>query len=371
MKKASILLTTQFFMLVLLAAACAQKKSAEVILTGLPPVLKDPSQYNRLSKEEAYILLDKGTERAFTGAYYDMKKAGTYICRQCNNALFRSADKFDSGTGWPSFDDAIPGGVKELMDADGYREEIVCANCGGHLGHVFRGEGFTSKQTRHCANSASLRFVETPSGKSKKPAGKKEGVQRIGDYIDEKEYAGYGMATFAGGCFWCTEAAFERIEGVVDVISGYSGGEEEYPSYEEVGSGMTSHAECIRIYFDTSVVSYETLLAVFFVAHDPTQLNRQGPDVGKQYRSAIYFHDENQRQLAQQATDRLNKSGNLAAPAVTELSPAGEFWTAEAYHQDYYPQHPENPYVQRVSKPKVEKVEKMFNDILKPEYKKK
>jgi peptide methionine sulfoxide reductase msrA/msrB len=369
MKKANILLTAQFLLMVLLSAACAQKKSTEAALSSLPSVIRDSSRYNRLTKEEAYIILDKGTERAFTGAYYNHKKAGTYICRQCNNPLFRSNDKFDSGTGWPSFDDALPGGLKVVMDADGYREEIVCANCQGHLGHVFRGEGFTAKQTRHCANSASLNFVETPAGKPGMPAGNKEGVQRIGDYLDEKEYAKYGLATFAGGCFWCTEAAFERIDGVVDVISGYSGGEEDYPSYEAVGSGMTSHAESIRIYFDTSRVSYETLLAVFFVAHDPTQLNRQGPDVGKQYRSAIYFHDENQRQLAMKAIERLNKSGSLNSPVVTALSPAGEFWTAEAYHQDYYPQHPENPYVQRITKPKVEKVEKVFSSILKPEYK--
>ncbi|MCB9340222.1 MAG: methionine-R-sulfoxide reductase [Lewinellaceae bacterium] len=140
-------------------SACAQQRTAEV-LSELPPVITDPSKYNHLEPEEARVILRKGTERAFTGAYFNKKEKGTYICRQCNYPLFRSSAKFDSGTGWPSFDDAIEGHVKEIADADGYRVEIVCGNCGGHLGHVFKGEGFTKKNTRHCANSISLLFVE-------------------------------------------------------------------------------------------------------------------------------------------------------------------------------------------------------------------
>ncbi len=344
--------------------ACAQKAPAPV-LVDLPPVITNPSAYNALSPQESRVILAKGTEWAFSGAFHDSKEAGFYLCKQCNLPLFSSHDKFDSGSGWPSFDDMIESNVREMPDADGSRTEIVCANCGGHLGHVFRGEGFTPKMTRHCVNSLSLSFVPAVFAEAPKATG---GVQPIDEYVAGKGYEQYGVATFAGGCFWCTEAAFERIEGVVDVISGYSGGKEEYPSYEKVANGETAHAESIMVYYDRDVIDFGTLLEVFFVAHDPTQLNRQGPDVGPQYRSAIFYHDKEQKKAAQATIARLNASGKLTAPIVTELAPYSEFWVAEAYHQDYYGAHPENPYVQRVSRPKVEKVEKEFARLLKPAY---
>jgi methionine-R-sulfoxide reductase len=146
--------------------ACAQQKKVEP-LSSLPEVVTDPSNYNPLEAEEARVIIQKGTEYSFSGAFHDFKGKGTYICKQCNLPLFQSEDKFDSGTGWPSFDDAIAGNVEELTDADGRRTEIVCSNCKGHLGHVFKGEGFTDKQTRHCANSVSLSFVEEKAQKNK------------------------------------------------------------------------------------------------------------------------------------------------------------------------------------------------------------
>lgn len=197
----------------------------------------------------------------------------------------------------------------------------------------------------------------------------KKGTLSISEYLSEKDYSNYSVATFAGGCFWCTEAGFERIEGVIDVISGYSGGKTQRPTYKEVGSGTTGHAEAIIIYYDPEKVNYETLLDVFFVAHDPTQLNRQGPDVGTAYRSAIFYHSQTQKELAEKAIKKIDESGKYANPVVTEVNPYSEFWVAENYHQDYYEHHPENPYVQNVSKPKVEKVKKVFVDILKEEYK--
>ncbi len=369
MRKTRITLRIGAGLLLLLSAACGQKKTADAPVSDkLPAVIKDPSAYRPLSGEAAYVILQKGTERAFTGEYFDLKAAGTYLCRQCNNPLFRSADKFDSGTGWPSFDDTIEHGVREVPDADGSRVEIVCANCDGHLGHVFRGEGFTPRQTRHCANSVSLRFIPAPPAVEAGGPADEGGVVPIGTYLRGKDYGAYAAATLAGGCFWCTEAAFERIEGVVDVISGYCGGSESYPSYEDVGNGRTGHAEAIRIYYDSTVIDFGTLLDVFFVAHDPTQLDRQGPDIGPQYRSAIFYHHEGQAEQARSAIAALDASGQLANPVVTLLSPLTEFWVAEAYHQDYYPQHPENPYVQRITRPKVEKVEKVFADRLKATY---
>ena len=199
----------------------------------------------------------------------------------------------------------------------------------------------------------------------------KEKIQSIGEYTKGKKYEKYAVATFAGGCFWCTEAAFERIEGVEDVISGYSGGEKPRPTYYEVGGGRTRHAEAIQIFYDKKVISFEKLLEIFFVAHDPTQLNRQGPDVGPQYRSAIFYHDDRQKELSEAYIKKLDDSGKLKNPVVTELAAYKEFWVAEGYHQDYYENNPGNRYVQSVSRPKVEKVEKYFADILKKKYAKK
>ena len=195
-------------------------------------------------------------------------------------------------------------------------------------------------------------------------------ILAIKDYIKDKDYSAYEVATFAGGCFWCTEAAFERIEGVVDVISGYSGGKKKHPTYYEVGGGQTKHAEAIQIYYDPNVIDFPTLLDVFFVAHDPTQLNRQGPDKGPQYRSAIFYHNDTQKEQSEAAMKKLDDSGKFADPVVTELSAYKEFWVAEAYHQDYYELNPNQPYVRSVSRPKVEKVKKEFASILKEKYRK-
>ena len=196
-----------------------------------------------------------------------------------------------------------------------------------------------------------------------------EKVPAIADYIAGEELDDYTVATFAGGCFWCTEASFERIAGVKSVISGYSGGKIKHPSYRQVASGSTKHAEAIQIYFDPNEVSFETLLEVFFVAHDGTQINRQGPDVGPQYRSEIYYHNEEQKMASEKYITKLNNSGKLSRPIATLINAYKEFWVAETYHQDYYPSNQDNPYIANVSKPKVKKVEKVFKDILKAEYK--
>ncbi len=199
---------------------------------------------------------------------------------------------------------------------------------------------------------------------------KKSEVMKISDYVKGKNYDKYAVATFAGGCFWCTEASFERIKGVEDVISGYSGGTKPYPTYEEIGTGRLRHAEAIQIYYDPNVIDYQKLLEVFFVAHDPTTPNRQGPDVGPQYRSAIYYRTGEEKALIDAYIKKLNASGKFDNPIVTEVAPYTEFYTAEGYHQDYYELHPNNSYIANVSRPKVEKVMKEFKDILKEEYKK-
>lgn len=175
-------------------------------------------------------------------------------------------------------------------------------------------------------------------------------------------------AYFASGCFWCTEAVFERVEGVGEVVSGYSGGTKPDPTYNEVAAGKTDYAEAVRVVYDPDVVSYSELVEIFYGSHDPTQLNRQGPDIGKQYRSAIFYETEKQKNIAEEWKQKLDDSGKYKDPIVTEISQFQSFYIAEEYHQDYYANHPNNRYIVNVSKPKVEKFEKEFKDKLKDKY---
>jgi len=170
-------------------------------------------------------------------------------------------------------------------------------------------------------------------------------------------------ATFAGGCFWCVEASFEQIQGVEEAVSGYAGGKKSTADYRLVSSGRTSHAEAVQVYYDPAVIDYETLLDIFFTAHDPTQLNRQGPDVGPQYRSEIFYHNDEQKALAE--AKMLELEPEFSKPIVTNVSKLDEFFVAEDYHQDYEEKHPNNGYIINVSKPKIEKVAKKFKDRLK------
>lgn len=274
-------------------------------------------KYNKLTPEEERVIVNKGTERPFTGMYTNHKEMGTYLCKRCDAPLYRSEDKFDSGCGWPSFDDEIPGAVKRLPDKDGIRTEIVCGNCGGHLGHVFLGEGFTDKNVRHCVNSISLNFT---TGESQDPT---------------------ETAYFAGGCFWGVEYFFRKAEGVVSTRVGYMGGRTDNPTYRDVCSGTTGHAEALEVVFDPSKTSFEALARLFFETHDPTQVNRQGPDIGDQYRSAIFYANEDQKKTAKKLIALLEAKGYNVA---TQLSKAGAFWEAEEYHQDYYFNNGKQPY---------------------------
>ncbi len=197
-----------------------------------------------------------------------------------------------------------------------------------------------------------------------RPASTNTDVQPVSAYIATHKLEQYAVATFAGGCFWCTEAAFEQIKGIKDVVSGYSGGAEQYPSYQEVSDRKTGHAEGVQIFYDPAEISFQTLLEIFFVAHDPTQYHQQGPDVGPQYRSAIFYHDETQRAQSQAYMEKLAKSGKFDKPIVTELNAYEEFWVAEGYHQNYCKNNPSNPYVLRISLPKVRKVSEVFKPLV-------
>lgn len=283
---------------------------------------------NPLTTDEARVILHKGTEAPYSGDLLNNKGAGTYHCKQCNAPLYQSADKFDSGCGWPSFDTEIAGAVRRVPDADGQRTEIICATCGGHLGHVFEGEGFTAKNTRHCVNSISMVFV--PAAQA--GVGASSSADQATPQSSQKGQAGEGRAIFAGGCFWGVEDAFQKLDGVRSVISGYIGGTVPNPTYEQVSTGRTGHAEAVEVLFDPAKVSYETLARLFFEIHDPTQLNRQGPDVGTQYRSAIFYTDSAQKSIVESLISQLEAKG---WGVVTQLAPADTFYPAEDYHQDF------------------------------------
>ena len=276
-----------------------------------------------LTPEEKRVIIDKGTEVPFTGKYYKYNENGTYTCRRCGAPLYRSADKFDSGCGWPSFDDEIKGAVKRVPDADGRRTEIVCARCGGHLGHVFVGEGFTPKNTRHCVNSVSLGFERADAAEPR------------------------AEAYYAGGCFWGVEHLMQQAKGVISVESGYMGGLMDDPTYEDVCRKNTGHAEVVRVVYDPLRTDYETLTKLFLEIHDPTQVGGQGPDIGDQYRSEIFYTSTQQKVTADKLLDILRGKGYKIATRVT---PASVFWPAEDYHQDYYRRKGTQPYCHRYTK---------------------
>ncbi len=292
-------------------------------------------KYNQLTQEEQRVILHKGTEMAFSGEYFDHKGDGIYHCKQCNAPLYKSNSKFDSGCGWPSFDDSIEGAVKELPDADGRRVEIVCANCGGHLGHVFKGEQFTPKNTRHCVNSISIKFDEE----------KKLNTLPLHD--NEEDSVKLKKAYFAAGCFWGVEYHFEHFPGVVSAVSGYMGGDMINPDYHSVCTGQTGHLEVVEVTYDPSMVDFEILAKLFFEIHNPEQTNGQGPDIGTQYLSAIFYNDESEKQISQKLINKLEEKGLKVA---TKLYPMVKFYKAEDYHQDYYDKTGKSPYCHTYTK---------------------
>lgn len=277
---------------------------------------RDQSPYGALSAEERRVIEQKGTEPAFSGKYDQHFELGLYACRNCGAPLYTSDDKFRSGCGWPAFDAEIPGALRRQTDADGRRVEILCAHCQAHLGHVFTGEKFTALNTRHCVNSVSLVFEPQRTGRIRR-------------------------AVFAGGCFWGVEELLRRQPGVLTVVSGYTCGSVEAPSYEEVCGGRSGHAEAVQVFYDPRKTDFETLCKYFLEIHNPTQADGQGPDLGPQYRSAIFYLEPEQKKKADKLLEVLISKGY---EVVTEVSAFKRFWNAEERHQDYYRKTGKAPY---------------------------
>ena len=311
-----------------LAVVAAGKRFDADILVDDIAFYKDTNMYKKLTAEEERVILHKGTEAPFSGKYNKHFEEGTYTCKRCGAKLFDSSSKFPSTCGWPSFDDQMKGKVKKQPDADGVRTEIVCENCGGHLGHVFTGEGLTPKNTRYCVNSISLDFIP-------------KGQEHSQSTSEQESKMRQKRAIFASGCFWGTEYHLQKVPGVLSTTVGYTGGHVDNPTYKQVCTDKTGHAEAVEVVYDPMKTSYEQLARLFFETHDFTQLNRQGPDVGKQYRSAVFYLDEKQKDVAAKLIATLKKKG---FDVKTELTPASTFWPAERYHQDYYKNNGKTPY---------------------------
>lgn len=307
-------------------AAAGRGFNADVFLDEIS-FYGNTGMLKKLTPEEERVIVRKGTERPFTGEYYNHFEKGTYTCKRCGAKLFESSNKFPSTCGWPSFDDQIKGAVTMQPDADGVRTEIICSNCGAHLGHVFTGEHLTPKDTRYCVNSISMNFIpaDQPAPSAK---------DQIASLKTER-------AIFASGCFWGTEYYLQKAPGVISTTVGYTGGHVDNPTYKQVCTDKTGHAEAVEVIYDPAKTSYEQLAKLFFETHDFTQLNRQGPDIGRQYRSAIFYLDEKQKQIA---TNLVQVLKNKGFDVKTEITPASKFWPAEQYHQDYYKNNGKTPY---------------------------
>ena len=319
---------------------------------AMDPVRKAPEQWREtLTGEQYHIVRESGTERPFSGALLGNTGEGVYACVACGLPLFDSKTKFKSGTGWPSYYEPIAGdNVAERSDRA--RTEIRCARCDGHLGHVFN-DGPQPTGLRYCVNSAALAF--TPAAE----------LHTLTDPTFRRPTTSPATAVLAGGCFWCVEAVFEEIEGVSVARSGYAGGSRGTAHYGLVAAGTTRHAEAVQITYDPSTITYEDLVRIHLATHDPTQLDRQGNDVGRQYRSAIFYASEWQRIAAGMVIDEFTEKETYRDALVTTLEPLTEFYPAEAYHQDYVARNPDNGYVRAVALPKVRKARTLFKDRLK------
>ncbi len=305
----------------------------------------------KLTPEQFRVTQECGTEPAFHNAYWDNHKPGIYVDIVSGKPLFSSLDKFDSGSGWPSFSQPVEAGeVIEKKDSTYgmVRTEVRSKEADSHLGHVFE-DGPGTNGLRYCINSASLKFVPVEKMETDGYGAYLEPFVKAGLIKAGAGSAGSGKtssaaktetAILAGGCFWGMEEIIRKIPGVIETKVGYSGGAVANPTYQQVCTGRTGHAEAIQVVFDPAKLSYEQLLGYFYRMHDPTTKNQQHNDIGTQYRSAIFYTSEEQKQTAERVTAQVDKSGKFKRPIVTEIARATEFYSAEDYHQKYLVKNP-------------------------------
>jgi peptide methionine sulfoxide reductase msrA/msrB len=300
----------------------------------------------QLTDEQFRVTQQCGTEPPFRNAYWNNHDDGIYVDVVSGEPLFSSLDKFDSGTGWPSFTKPLEPNVVEKEDREYgmVRTEVRSKNADSHLGHVFDDGPRDKGGLRYCINSASLRFIPAaklsasgyPQYAKLFPFTKQEGAPMTTNATTKTE-----TAILAGGCFWGMEEILRTVPGILDIEAGYTGGWLENPRYDDTHDSKSGHAEAIKVIFDPAKISYQTILQDwFFRMHDPTTLNRQGNDIGTQYRSAIFYMNDEQKKVAEQAKEQAQKSGRWKKPIVTEITAASKWWRAEDYHQDYLVKNP-------------------------------